>query len=166
MSMERKKQRWYKREVKRVLRRIDNFYSVFNPLVNQLFCDEYFKTYANLFFKPKGKDRIEIFKHLIRKTEELLISKPNDIRFCKIILVVYEENFSHSQILIFYGSSYYNTFWDRKDIRYQKWSKINKGSLIESINVMTSLTEAGYLEEVSDELGYRKQKLWFYGDII
>ncbi|EKQ57613.1 MULTISPECIES: DUF3916 domain-containing protein [unclassified Clostridium] len=148
MSMERKKQRWYKREVKRIVRTIDNFYSVFNPLVNEPFSDEYFKIYANLFFKPKGKDRTEIFQHLIGKTEEMLMSKPEDIGFCKIILAVYEENFSHSQILIFYESSYYNTFWDRKDIRYQKWSKVNKGSLIERLNMITNLAEVGYLEEV------------------
>lgn len=165
MSMERKKQRWYKREVKRVVRTIDNFYPVFNPLVNQPFGDEYFKVCANLFFKPKGKDRIEIFQHLIRKTEEMLISKPQNIGFCKIILAVYEENFSHSQILIFYENNYHNTFWDRKDIRYQKWSKVNNGSLIARLNVMSNLTEVGYLEEVSDELGYRKQKIWFYGDV-
>jgi len=166
MSMEHKKQRWYKREVKRVVRTIDNFYSVFNPLINQPFCDEYFKIYANLFFKPKGKDRREIFQRLIRKTEEMLISKPEDIGFCKIILAVYEENFAHSQILIFYENSYYNTFWDREDIQYQKWSKVNKGSLIAKLNIMTNLTEVGYLKEVSDEVGYRKQKIWFFGDVI
>ncbi|NMF07166.1 DUF3916 domain-containing protein [Clostridium beijerinckii] len=166
MSMERKKQRWYKREVKRVIRTIDNFYSVFNPLVNKPFSDEYFKIYANLFFKPKGKDRREIFERLVRKTEEILTSKPEDIGFCKIILVVYEENLAHSQILIFYENSYYSTFWDRKDIKYQKWSRISKGSLIAGLNVMTNLAEAGYLEEVSDEFGYRKQRIWFYGDVI
>jgi hypothetical protein len=31
---------------------------------------------------------------------------------------------------------------------------------------MTNLAEAGYLEEVSDEFGYRKQRIWFYGDVI
>ncbi len=166
MSMERKKQRWYKREVKRVVRTIDSFYTLFNPLSNQPFCDEYFKTYANLFFKPKGKDRIKIFQHLIRKTEEMLIRKPENIEFCKIILAVYEENFAQSQILIFYRNSDYDTFWDRKDIQYQKWSRISKDSLIAKLHVTINLTEVGYLEEISDELGYRKQKIWFYGDVI
>lgn len=166
MFMEHKKQRWYKREVKRVLRTIDSFYSVFDPLDNEPFSDEYFEIYANLFFKPKGKDRIKIFQHLIRKTEEMSIRKPENIEFCKIVLAVYEENFAHSQILIFYGDSYYDKFWDRKDIQYQKWSRVSKDSLIARLNVITNLNEVGYLEEVSDELGYRKQKLWFYGDII
>lgn len=48
-------------------------------------------------------------------------------------------------------------------IRYENFvrSDFMKRAIILSIIVMTSLTEAGYLEEVSDELGYRKQKLWF-----
>lgn len=51
----------------------------------------------------------------------MLSSKPKNIGFCKIILAVYEENFAHSQILIFYGNSYYNTFWDRKDkLQFEK----------------------------------------------
>ena len=48
----------------------------------------------------------------------------------------------------------------------QKWSKVNNGSLIARLNVMTSLIEFGYCEEISDELGYRRQKIWFYGDVI
>lgn len=51
------------------------------------------------------------------------------------------------------------------DIRYQKWTKINRRSLVEMLGIETSLKESCYLEEVNDDIGYRKNRIWFYGDI-
>lgn len=160
-----KKYRGYKREVQRVIRVIDNITPVYDVENNKPFCDEYYKAYPNLFFNPRKKDRREILQHFIKKTEEILKNKPDYIGFCKIVLIVYEDNFSHSEIDIFYRHIDYDTFFERTDIRYQKWTKINRRSLVEMLNIETSLNESCYLEEVNDDSGYRKNRIWFYGDI-
>ncbi len=128
--------------------------------------DEYIKLYANLFFKPKGKDRRELMAALLSKTKEIIAGKPEDLPFCKVFLAVYEENIAWSQIIIFFDEHQYNTFWNRTDIESQKWTKINPPSLAESMGSKTDLNEVCYLEEVRNDEDNYSQKIWFYGEIF
>ena len=65
-----------------------------------------------------------------------------------------------------YSRSLKDTFFMRTDIRYQKWTKVNRKSLTETLNIETYLNESCYLEEIDDDIGYRKNRIWFYGDIL
>lgn len=161
----RKKQRWYKRECRRLLKYINSVKANYAPQPPLNF-DECIKIYANLFFKPKGKDSRELMAALLRKTEEIIACKPENLPFCKVILAVYEDNIAWSEIMLFFDEHQYSTFWNRDKIEYQKWTKINAPSLAESMGITTPLNEVCYLEEVRNDEDNYSQKIWFYGEII
>lgn len=159
----RKKQRWYRRECRRLLRFIDGFkpsYSCEEP-----FNYETIKLYANLFFKPKGSFRRELVAALLQKTEEIIADKPADLGFCKVVLAVHEQNVAWSNITLFFDKEYYRDFWNRSDIQFQKWTKVNEPSFAKSLSLETDLNECCYLEEVKNDEDDYKQKIWFYGEI-
>lgn len=161
----RKKCREYRRECRRLLKYINSIKADYTPMP-PFYEDEYIKLYANLFFKPKGKDRRELMAALLSKTKEIIAGKPEDLPFCKVFLAVYEENIAWSQIIIFFDEHQYNTFWNRTDIEFQKWTKINPPSLAESMGSKTDLNEVCYLEEVRNDEDNYSQKIWFYGEIF
>ncbi len=160
----RKKCRGYRRECRRLLKYINSIRADYIPI--SPFYDEYIKLYANLFFKPKGKDSKELMAALLQKTEEIIENKPKDLSFCKVFLALYEENIAWSEIFLWFDEYQYSTFWNRTNIEFQKWTKINRPSLAESMGITTTLDEVCYLEEVRNEEDNYSQKIWFYGELI
>lgn len=163
-DISRKKQRWYRRECRRLIKFINSIKPNYVPEPPLEF-DECIKIYANLFFKPKGKDRVELMAVLLKKAEEIIAGKPENLRFCKVVLAVYESNIAWSQIIIFFDAAEYGRFWNRTDIQVQKWTKINESSLTDTLGLNTDLSEVCYLEEVQNDEDNYKQKIWFYGEI-
>ncbi len=158
----RKKQRWYRRECRRLLELIENIKPNYRP--EPPFSDETIKLYGNLFFKPKGKSRRDIMSALLQKTEQIIVAAPYDLPFCRVVLVVYENNVAWSQIILFFEERYYRTFWDRTDIRYQKWTRVYEPSFAERMGLHTRLNGRCYLEQVcnDEENENFSQKIWFY----
>lgn len=163
-DISRKKQRWYRRECRRLIKFINSIKPDYIPEPPLEF-DECIKIYANLFFKPKGKNRIELMAALLKKAEEIIVGKPENLRFCKVVLAVYENNIAWSEIIIFFDEKYYYDFWLRTNIQVQKWTKIYEPSFAESLGLNTDLSEVCYLEEVQNDEDNYKQKIWFYGEI-
>lgn len=161
----RKKQRWYRRECRRLIKFINSIKPNYVPEPPLEF-DECIKIYANLFFKPKGKYRRDLMAVLLRKTEEIIAGKPENQRFCKVVLIVFESNIAWSEIILFFDEKGYYRFWNRSDIQTQKWSKINTPSLAEAFGITTSLNECCCLEEIRNDDDNYSQKIWFYGEII
>ncbi len=82
---------------------------------------------------------------LLRKTEEIAGGIPADAPFCRVVLAVYEANVASSEIILFFDPHEYDDFWNRNNIQYQKWSRIEKPSFARSMGLTTSLTERCYL---------------------
>lgn len=159
-DISRKKQRWYRRECRRVLRRVNRITPRYRP--DAPFPDETIPLYANLFFKPKGKDRKALTEALLRKTEEIAAGIPADVPFCRVVLAVYEANVASSEIILFFDPHEYDVFWSRNNIQYQKWSRTESPSFARSMGLTTSLTERCYLEEVQNDEDNIRQTIRFY----
>ena len=163
-DISRKKHRWYRRECRRLIKFINSIKPNYVPEPPLEF-DECIKIYANLFFKPKGKHRKDLMAALLKKTEEIIAGKPNNLRFCRVILAVYENNIAWSQIIIFFDEEEYNRFWDRTNVQVQKWTKIDEPSFAKSLGLNTDLSEICYWEEVQNDEENFKQKIRFYGEV-
>lgn len=160
----RKKQRRYKRETKRILQYLQSVEPTYHPQYdNDIY--ESIKCYANLFFVPKGKVKKELLHILLQKTEQIIANKPKDLPFCKVFLSVPKHNITHSQISLLFDENYYRTFWDRNNINIQRWTKLEKPSITEELEIPTTLPHCGYLEEIPNEFGFYIDELWFYGEI-
>lgn len=115
--------------------------------------------------KTSSKIKTEFCKAWIRKTEEILKAKPEDLQFCKVVCVLCIPDVRESQIIIFYDQKYYDTFWNRHG-GYQDWSRISDGrSLMKERNIETELKEFGFKETLTDEDYTVVYHLWFYGEV-
>ncbi len=156
----RKKFRSYRRECRRLLGYVQSITPNYQP--DAPYRNETIKLYANLFFRPKGRDRRQLLQALLIKTEDIAAHIPDGLPFCRVLLTVFEENPARSEIILFYDEREYNTFRIRKDIRYQKWSVVSRPSLAESMGLRTTLSEQCCLEEVRNEEDNYRRCIWFY----
>lgn len=114
--------------------------------------------------KTSGKIKTIFAKKWLEKGLQIYNNKPDDLTFCKVVVLVEEPFFWGSQIIIFYDKYYYDNFFDRKG-SYQIWTPIEKGlSFLSQRNIDCPLKEKGYEEVIYDEEIVRS-KLWFYGDV-
>ncbi len=159
----RKKQRWYKRESKRIQQYLQTITPSYCPQYeNGVY--ESIKCYANLFYTPKGKVKKALLATLLQKTEEIIANKPKDLPFCKVFLSVPAHNIAHAQISLIFDKAYYDTFWNRTDITTQRWTKLEQPSLAQTWGISTTLQHCVYLEEIADECGFYRDEIWFYGE--
>lgn len=115
--------------------------------------------------KTSSKIKTEFCKAWIRKTEEILKAKPEDLQFCKVVCFLCTPDLLGSQIIIFYDQKYYDTFWNRHN-EYQDWTRITNGSsLAKERNIHTDLKETGFKETLTDEDYTYVSYLWFYGEL-
>ncbi len=113
--------------------------------------------------KTSGRVKTEFCRKWIKKTEEIILRKPKDLPFCKVVAAVCCPDVRSSQIIIFYDEKYYSTFWKRDGV-YQKWTRIEGKSFAKERNIKTDLPETGYIEELQDEDYNCKSYIWFYGE--
>ena len=167
--MKYEKVRGQKRKLKILLRDIDKIQPRFDYDGE---CEHYHIPCGFWISSPKNSSRIqtEFIKKWIDKTKEIIDSKPENDKFCKVVASIVYPDFWSSQITIFYDEEYYNTFFDRKG-PYQTWTKIEGISFVKNRHINMSLKEQGYNEvidnktvcEDEDEI-YRNQ-IWFYGEL-
>ena len=154
-----KKQRWHKREYRNIIKYINSIEPEYK--ISDYYNYEVIKVRTNLFFRPMKKYKKDIILALVKKTEEIVENKPDNFDFCKVVLSFSENNVGFSNIIIFFDNNTYSDFFDR-DNSYQKWKKIKKDSILDSINFKTFLNESCYLEFLYEEDYTFKNILWFY----
>lgn len=159
----RKKVRWHKRELRRVLAQLQRVKPAYVP--REHFQDETVGLYANLFYRPHGAARKALLLALLRKTEEIIRQKPTDLPYCKVCLIVPEENVAQSTILLFFSPKEHSVFWDRTNITVQRWTRVEAPSLAGCAGVATTLPEQCYLEQVCNSEDKFQRKIWFYGEL-
>ncbi len=160
-----KKQRGQKRKLKILL---DNINQIV-PFMNQSLQYENFYVPCDQFIsssKTSGKIKTAFCKAWIEKAERIIEEKPKELSFCKVIAVIDTKELWKSQIIIFYDKEYYDSFWNR-NTEDQAWSPIDSQNLsfINERNIVTKLSEKGYIETIREDGFSREFKLWFYGDI-
>jgi len=168
MSMFYGKSRGQKRKLKRLLKNIAEIkpYQDIDEINKWGF--EHFHVPCSVWLdmpKTSSKIKTEFCKAWIRKTEEILKAKPEDLQFCKVVCVLCIPDVRESQIIIFYDQKYYDTFWNRHG-GYQDWSRISDDrSLMKERNIETELKEFGFKETLTDEDYTVVYHLWFYGEV-
>lgn len=162
--MDRKKQRGQRRKLKAMFRHIDKFV----PFSQTAQVYEHFHVPSSTFIESSqtsGKVKTEFCRKWLDTTQKLIVQKPVEKNFCKIVAVIPVPNYWSSQIIVFYDECYYNSFWDRTG-SYQVWKleRENK-SFCKERNIITPLQEICYHETLTDNDEVFKCDLWFYGDI-
>ena len=108
--------------------------------------------------------KTEFCKKWLDKTQEIVNSKPQNDKFCKIVADIASPCFWHSQIIIFYDEDYFNNFFNRTD-PYQTWTLIENKSFIKPRGIKSKLKENGYIELLDDEDRIYKCEIWFYSEL-
>ncbi len=155
-----KKQRGQRRKLRALRRRID----CFTPFSADGERYERYLVPGDPFIghrRTGSKIKTAFCRRWIAATEYLLVRKPVDAPFCKIVGMVVFPDLWRSEIIAFYDEEYYRSFWKRSDA-VQSWTKCKK-SLIDCSRIKTDLREL-CMEEMLHEWGARSQ-LFFYGDI-
>ena len=147
-----KKFRGYRRELKRVLRVVEEYQPNWCP-AEEDFREEWLDLGANRFFHPRGKDRKALMAALLRKTEELIAVRPADLPFCKIFLFVPGGDPALAEIILIY------------DPADQLWIPQEGPSLLAELGLESSLPERCVLEEFHWAGYVEQQVIWGFGEL-
>jgi hypothetical protein len=103
----------------------------------------------------------------LETAERFLAEKPADLPFCKVVAVLEWPGLWDSQLIIFYDSAYYDSFWDRQG-PWQTWTPLPADAVPETCRrgIRTALRARGYAQCLRDEENGRefRDTLWFYGE--
>lgn len=115
----------------------------------------------------RGWVRTAFCRAWLEAAARFLKQKPDVLPFCKVVAVLSFPHLWDSQLIVFYDSAYYETFWERKG-PWQSWEPVPEETVseIRRRGVETSLAEKGYREILRNEDGTEyREILWFYGEI-
>lgn len=159
-----KKFRGYRRELKRVLRVVEEYQPNWCP-AEEDFREEWLDLGANRFFHPRGKDRKALMAALLRKTEELIAVRPADLPFCKIFLFVPGGDPALAEIILIYDPDRFQTFWVRTDPRTNCGFPRKVPPCWRSLGLESSLPERCVLEEFHWAGYVEQQVIWGFGEL-
>ena len=104
---------------------------------------------------------------LVDCTDHLRRIKPEKHEFCRVVTVIDLPDLSRSQIIVFFGSEYYDQFFERNS-NHQKWIPFSDSrSLVKQWNLRLpdGLNEIGFREELRCDYEYSDNDLWFLGEL-
>ena len=159
-----KKFRGYRRELKRVLRVVEEYQPNWCP-AEEDFREEWLDLGANRFFHPRGKDRKALMAALLRKTEELIAARPADLPFCKIFLFMPGGDLGQAEIVLIYDRERFETFWLRTDPADGLWTLQKDRSLLTELGLSSTLPERCVLEEFHWAGYVERTLIWGYGEL-
>lgn len=115
---------------------------------------------------PFGVRRLCV-QTLIARAQHLASIAPTDETQTRVVVAVSLPNLFDSQIIVFFGSKYFDTFFNRNTAT-QRWTQLPQNrSLVRewSVDMLEGFSERGYLEEINEEHYYHKSELWFIGQL-
>lgn len=165
-----KKVRGLKRKTKNMLKRIEQETTIFP--------DDFYNGYWHLHL-PVAQDFISSPKTpfaikrlciqiLLNQAEHLIKIKPHfNIRF-RVVVAIDLPDLWNSQIIIFYGESYFNGFFERND-DYQKWIPLSMDRNIVNkwdLSIPDEMDCLGISEIIYGEDGELFEgEIWFVGEV-
>ncbi|MDP4177371.1 MAG: DUF3916 domain-containing protein [Bacillota bacterium] len=104
---------------------------------------------------------------LLSRVKHLIDIKPKlDIK-TRVVTCIQLPDLWNSQIIIFYGENYFNSFFERNS-EYQKWILLPSNRDVLSklgIAIPTGLSSRGYREEIIDNDCEYISEIWFIGEL-
>jgi len=104
---------------------------------------------------------------IINGVKRLIDIRPQTNIPSRVVASVELPHLWYSQIIVFFGDRYFNSFFERDD-DYQKWTPLPKGrSLVREwkLNLPVGLDCRGYHEEITAEDFKTVSELWFIGEL-
>lgn len=104
---------------------------------------------------------------LIDCAEHLCSIKPEKHDFCHVVTAIDLPKLSRSQIIVFFGSEYYDQFFERNS-NHQKWVSFSDSrSLVKEwkLRLPSGLNEIGFREELRCDYECSDNDLWFLGEL-
>ena len=85
----------------------------------------------------------------------------------RVVVAITPEDLWDSQIIVFFGSDYFDSFFTR-DSAEQKWTMLNPNRSLQrrwNLEVPADFCGRGYQEELNMENFQSQQELWFFGQL-
>jgi hypothetical protein len=105
---------------------------------------------------------------LLSRAEHLIKIKPITIEKTRVVVAIDIPGLWNSQIIVFSGNSYFESFFERND-QFQKWLPIIKDRNLESewrVHIPENLYIKGFNEKIIDEEGeVYSGEIWFIGEL-
>ncbi|WP_047154725.1 DUF3916 domain-containing protein [Aneurinibacillus tyrosinisolvens] len=115
---------------------------------------------------PIGIKRLCI-QTLLNRAEHLVNVKPDTSERTRVVVAVDLPSLWNSQIIVFSGESYFESFFDR-NVDSQRWVPLPKGRNIEcewQLTVPKNMKVLGFKEEITDEEYQYVGEIWFIGEL-
>ena len=111
------------------------------------------------------RQRKECILAILEATEHLISIKRNR-KNTRVVCSISWPSLWDSQIIVFFGSDYYDRFFDRRSPE-QEWTEKPAGWLLKTfdLNIPESMTERVYLERIRDEDFESETTLVFVGEL-
>ena len=169
-SSSRKKVRGAKRKCRAMVNSINELTSIFPEVnmergywhmhlpVRQEFIDT---------IKTPSKARKFCIQALIDRAKHLIDNKPDAAVSTRVVACISLPNLFDSQIIVFFGASYFESFFNR-DTDDQKWIPLPPNRSVSrefNLEIPMGLTEKGFREELVDEDFRSTSELWFVGEL-
>ena len=159
-----KKFRGYRRELKRVLRVVEEYQPNWCS-AEEDFREEWLDLGANRFFHPRGKDRKALMAALLRKTVGRFCGRPAGQPAAKKLEFVPGGDPALAEIILIYDPDRFQTFWVRTDPADQLWIPQEGPSLLAELGLESSLPERCVLEEFHWAGYVEQQVIWGFGEL-
>lgn len=105
---------------------------------------------------------------LLERADYLIPMKPNDKEKYRVVVAINFPDLWDSQIIVFKGESYFNSFFNRND-EYQKWLLLSEERNFQKewgLTVPNNMQISGFKELITDEDGYCYEgEIWFIGEL-
>jgi len=115
---------------------------------------------------PFGVRRLCV-QTLVNRAYHLAAIAPVNDRSTRVVVAVDLPELWKSQIIVFFGTKYFDTFFNR-NTETQRWTRLPQNrSLVQewSISIPEGFSEHGYLEEINEEDYNHRGELWFIGQL-
>lgn len=103
---------------------------------------------------------------LIARAHYLATLAPPESETC-VVVAIFPEDLWDSQIIVFFGSQYFDSFFTR-DSPDQKWTPLNPNRSLRrrwNLALPADFCERGYQEELNSEDFEAQRELWFIGQL-
>ena len=103
---------------------------------------------------------------LIDRAHHLAALAPSD-GGTRIVVAISPEDLWDSQIIVFFGSQYFDSFFKR-DLPEQTWTTLNPNRSLQrcwNLELPADFGERGYQEEINAEDFQSQHELWFIGQL-